>query len=166
MPDFSQLARKVATECRGLRVRQVSRLITRVYDECLRSLDIQESQFSVLVAIAMFGENGATIGALANGLVMDRTTLTRNLAPLEKAGLLRVARSPDDARARIIVLTRAGERKIESAYPHWERAQKRVRRALGAERGEALHSQLTEIVGLAGELESADERPGKRRAAG
>jgi DNA-binding MarR family transcriptional regulator len=147
------MARRVAKECTGLRVRQVSRLLTRVYDECLRPLGIQESQFSVLVAAAMFGEDGATMGALAGKLVVDRTTLTRNIVPLEKAGYLRVARSANDARARVILLTRAGERLVESAYPFWEEAQKRISRTLGAKRFEDLRAQLSDVVALAEKLE-------------
>jgi DNA-binding MarR family transcriptional regulator len=163
MLDYLKIARKIAKECTGMRIRQVSRLLTRIYDESLRPLGIQESQFSVLVAVAMFGENGAPMGALANKLVMDRTTLTRNVVPLEKGGLLRVARSFDDARARVILLTRAGERLIESAYPLWEDAQKRVREALGADRFEALRSQLSEVVMLAGELEPGGAEPPVRQ---
>jgi len=139
-----------------MRVRQVSRLLTRIYDECLRPIGIQESQLTVLVAVSMSGENGATMGALAGKLVMDRTTLTRNVVPLEKAGLLRVARSADDARARVIVLTRAGERLIESAYPLWEEAQRRIRRALGEKRIETLRSQLSEVVAFADKLVIGD----------
>jgi DNA-binding MarR family transcriptional regulator len=146
MSDATRLARKIRTECVGMRVRQASRLLTRVYDEALRELGIQESQFSVLVAIACFGEDGATIGPLASVLAMDRTTITRSLTPLEKAGFVRVARSPDDARARVILLTRAGERTIESAYPLWEGAQKRVKSALGQERFDDLRTQLGEVV--------------------
>jgi DNA-binding MarR family transcriptional regulator len=166
MADFSQLARKIAKECPGMRIRQASRLLTRVYDESLRPLSIQESQLSVICAVAIFGENGATMGALADALVMDRTTLTRNVVPLEKAGLLRVARSAEDARTRLIVLTKAGERMIESAYPLWEEAQKRIRKTLGPDRFEALRGQLAEVVGLARAFESADaEEPKAKRAA-
>ncbi|HEX8954198.1 MAG TPA: MarR family winged helix-turn-helix transcriptional regulator, partial [Polyangia bacterium] len=81
-----------------------------------------------------------------------RTTLTRNVVPLEKAGLLRVARSANDARARVVLLTRAGERMIESAYPLWEEAQRRIRRTLGVDRFTALRSQLSEVVSFADKL--------------
>jgi DNA-binding MarR family transcriptional regulator len=152
MADDSQLARKIMKECTGMRVRQVSRLLTRIYDECLRPLGVQESQLSVLVAVAMFGERGAQMGTLADRLLMDRTTLTRNVVPLEKAGLVRVARSADDARARVVFLTRGGERMIESAYPLWEEAQTKLRQALGAKRFEELHSQLSGVVAMAEQL--------------
>jgi DNA-binding MarR family transcriptional regulator len=129
-----------------LRIRKASRGISRIYDEALRPLGLQESQLSVLVAVAKFGESGANIGALASVLVMDRTTLTRNLKPLERAGHLRVARSPEDARARIVLLTRAGERVIEAAHPLWEKAQRRISKALGAEHVVALRSRLDEVI--------------------
>jgi DNA-binding MarR family transcriptional regulator len=153
MADVSQIARRVADECTGVRVRQVSRLLTRIYDDRLRPLGIQQSQLAVLVAAAMFGEDGATMCALASKLVMDRTTLTRNVVPLEKAGYLRVARSAEDARARVILLTRAGERLIEAAYPLWEEAQKRISRTLGSARFEELRVRLSEVVAFAGKLE-------------
>jgi DNA-binding MarR family transcriptional regulator len=153
MADVSQMARRVAKECTGMRVRQVSRLLTRIYDDCLRPLGIQESQLAVLVAAAMFGEDGATVCALASKLVIDRTTLTRNVVPLERAGYLRVARSPEDARARVILLTRAGERLIEAAYPLWEEAQKKICLTLGAARFEELRAQLSEVVEFADRLE-------------
>jgi DNA-binding MarR family transcriptional regulator len=154
MNDYTRLARRIAKECAGMRVRQASRLLTRIYDDCLRPLGIQESQLSVLVAVAILGEDGPTMGALAGKLVMDRTTLTRNVVPLERAGYLRVARSADDARARVVLLTRAGERLIESAHPLWEEAQNRIRRTLGEERFEALRSQLADVVTFADKLEA------------
>lgn len=143
-----------------MRIRQTSRLLTRVYDDCLRPLGIQESQLSVLVAVAMHGERGATMGKLARALVMDRTTVTRNVVPLEKSGLLRVARSAEDARSRIIVLTRAGERMVETAYPLWRRAQERVCETLGATLFDSLRSSLSAAVSLAQELEAGADEDG------
>jgi DNA-binding MarR family transcriptional regulator len=133
MLDHVRAAARISRECTCMRVRQASRVLTKIYDTELRPTGLQESQVSVLVAIARFGERGATIGNLAGALKMDRTTVTRNLGPLEKSGLVRVARSPDDARVRTILLSRAGEAMIVSALPLWERAQKKVRDALGDE---------------------------------
>ncbi len=146
MPDFARTARKIARECPTIRARQASRVLTRVYDDVLRPLGLQMSQFSVLVQIAAFGEAGATITALAAELVMDRTTLTRNLRPLERAGLLRVARAPGDARARVVLLTHRGEKIIETAYPYWEAALQRVRSVLGPRPLQALRSQLSGLI--------------------
>src|SRR5688500_18605074 len=94
--EFARAARTISRNCTCLRVRQASRVLTRVYDEVLRPLGVQTSQLTLLVAVAEFGESGASLGALADALVMDRTTLTRNVRPLENAGLLRNARSPED----------------------------------------------------------------------
>src|SRR5262245_61103316 len=77
---------------------------------------------------------------------MERTTLTRNIGPLESAGLIRVARDPDDARARILLLTRAGERAIEAAFPLWEAVQRQVRSAVGGGRLDEVHEQMTELL--------------------
>ena len=166
MVDFARAARRIAQECPALRIREASRLLTRVYDAALRPLALQSSQLSVLVAVAMFGEDGATIGALAQRLVMDRTTLTRNVRPLEKAGLVRVSRAPGDARARVITLTRSGERMIEAAHPLWEEAQRRVRDSVGAARLEALRAQLSEVMALASSLGSSTRTGGAPPAGG
>src|SRR5262249_51140085 len=131
MSPFLRAARQIAGECPGMRVREASRLLTRTYDEALRPLGLQMSQLSVLVAVAIFGERGAGIGSLAQVLVMDRTTVTRSVQALRKAGLVSVGRSPADARARVVVLTRAGERAIEAAHPLWMEAQQRLRDSLG-----------------------------------
>jgi DNA-binding MarR family transcriptional regulator len=86
---------------------------------------------------------------LATALLMDRTTLTRSIRPLERAGLLRVARSPTDARTKIVVITRSGERMIESIYPVWQRVVKRIKSSVGAEMLAELRAQLDHVIALA-----------------
>jgi DNA-binding MarR family transcriptional regulator len=146
MVEFGEAARTIAAQCTCRRVRQASRALTRLYDEALRPTGLQISQLTTLVGVAMRGDAGAGIGTLAEVLGMDRTTLTRNLGPLEKAGLLRVARAPQDARARIVFLTRSGERAIEASFPLWEKAQSRVRGLLGPSRLEDLQRRLVQAV--------------------
>ena len=111
-------------------------------------MGLQSSQLPVLTALAIFGESGASMNALAQALVMDRTTLTRSVRPLEKAGLVRVARSAEDARARVVLLTRAGEQKLQTVLPLWERAMKRVRVALGASATDDLRRQLEDVIAI------------------
>jgi DNA-binding MarR family transcriptional regulator len=147
---FAEAARKMAGECPAMRVRQASRVLGKAFDEALRPLGLQVTQLPLLCAVALFGECGASIGALAKGMVIDPTTLTRNIRPLEKAGLLRVARSPDDARSKIVLLTRSGERMIEASYPVWQRALKRVQAEFGTRRVEELRTQLAGVVAAAG----------------
>jgi DNA-binding MarR family transcriptional regulator len=159
MAGFSQLARKMAAECPALRVRQASRVLAKLYDDELAPFGLHESQLPVLAAAALFGDSGATMGKLAQVLVIDRTTLTRGIRPLERAGLLRVARSPEDARTKIVVITRAGERMIESIFPVWERVLLRIKKTLGADMLTELHARLDQVIGLR-------RRPSASRAAG
>jgi DNA-binding MarR family transcriptional regulator len=148
---FSDAARAVAEQCSCLRSRRMSRVLTRLYDDVLRPSGLRMSQLSVLVAIARFGERGAQIGALADVLAIERTTLTRNIGPLEREGLLRVARDPADARARILLLTRAGERAIEAAFPLWQEAQRRVRDAVGRSQLDEFNAELTALLSAVSE---------------
>jgi DNA-binding MarR family transcriptional regulator len=163
MTGYDAMARAIAAECTCMRARRAARALTKAYDELLRPLALEAAQLGVLAAVAHFGEDGAQIGGLADALGLDRTTLTRNLVPLEKAGLLRVARSPTDARARIVVLTRAGERAIEEAFPLWQKAQQRVHDAFGKGRTEAIRGDLSELVSQL--AEPGKPAPGQRRRA-
>lgn len=162
--DFHEAARAIAVQCTCRRARQASRALTKLYDDALRPTGLQISQLTLLVGVAMCGEAGGNIGALAEALGMDRTTLTRNLVPLEKAGLLRVARAPQDARTRIVLLTRSGERAIESSFPLWERAQDRVRSLLGLGEAEDLHDRLVQAaVATSGAHKASPSVPSRKR---
>lgn len=138
----------MATECPAMRARQASRVLGKIFDDALRPLGLQVSQLPLLCAAAIAGEAGASITALARGIVIDPTTLTRNIRPLEKAGLLRVARSPQDKRTRMVILTRSGERMIERTFPAWQRALKEANTAFGHERIGEMHAHLGRIVAM------------------
>jgi DNA-binding MarR family transcriptional regulator len=146
MRDLASLARVIQDECACTGVRHASRAISRLYDDLLRPSGIQASQLPVLVALARFGEAGARMSALAEVLGMDRTTLSRSLVPLEKQGLLRVARDPGDARARLVLLSPAGERALREAFPLWQRAQQKLRALLGGPGVTDLRRRLEEVV--------------------
>jgi DNA-binding MarR family transcriptional regulator len=148
MADFSRLAKKMAEACPALRVRQASRVLAKLYDDKLTRFGLHSSQLPILAAVALFGDTGATMSKLAQGVVMDRTTLTRSIRPLERAGLLRVTRSREDARTKIIVITQAGERMIESIFPVWERVVRRLKKTLGAEMLAELHAGLGQVIAL------------------
>ncbi len=151
-----QMARKMATECPAMRARQASRALGRVFDDALRPLGLQLSQLPLLCAAAIAGETGAPIGALARAIVIDPTTLTRNIRPLERAGLLRVARSPQDRRTRMVFLTRSGERMIERVFPAWQRAVREANEAFGERRIEEMLAQLGRIVAAVDGFVGAD----------
>jgi DNA-binding MarR family transcriptional regulator len=154
----------MAAECPALRVRQASRVLAKLYDDELTSFGLHSSQLPILAAVALFGDSGAAMSKLANAVLMDRTTLTRSIRPLERAGLLRVARSPEDARTKVVVITRAGDRMIESIFPVWERVLKQIKSSLGAEMLTELHARLDQVIALSAVAERS--RPTARFSAG
>ncbi|HEX8394362.1 MAG TPA: MarR family winged helix-turn-helix transcriptional regulator [Longimicrobium sp.] len=133
MMDHQSAARTMTADCLCFRARRVSRALTRMYDDALRPLGIQATQLTLLNAVAMFGEQGATMARLAEILVMDATTLSRNLKPLETANLLFLTRLHTDRRVRIVLLTQEGERRVAAALPLWTEAHARIVAALGEE---------------------------------
>jgi DNA-binding MarR family transcriptional regulator len=133
MTEHRSAARAMTADCLCFRARRVSRALTRMYDEALRPLGLQATQLTLLNAVTMCGESGAPMGRLADVLAMDATTLSRNLRPLEKAGLVRMERLPADRRVRLALLTPAGQGMVEAALPLWTRAHERVVAALGAD---------------------------------
>jgi DNA-binding MarR family transcriptional regulator len=107
---------------------------------------LRVTQFTLLVAVSLAG--AAPITRLAEELVMDRTTLTRNLRPLEKQGLIKVG-SGKDQRTRAVTLTARGRNVLAEVLPLWEKAQARVVKGLGPERWNSLLADLSATVALA-----------------
>jgi DNA-binding transcriptional ArsR family regulator len=97
--DHSEIGRAIGAECLCFRARRVSRVLTRHFDEALRPLGIQATQLTLLGSIAGPGPGGQTMPRLVEMLAMDATTLSRNLRPLEKAGLVAIGRSDKDKRS-------------------------------------------------------------------
>lgn len=120
--------REVADKCMCSKVRCAARAVTRVYDTSMRPSGLRATQMSVLVAIA--AEGAMSITALAEYLGMDRSTLTRNLRPLENNGLVSLG-SEGWRRSRTLSITKKGAERLRKAMPYWERAQKKLRDALG-----------------------------------
>jgi DNA-binding MarR family transcriptional regulator len=132
-----QLAQFRACAC--FNVRKAARLVTQQYDEMLQGTGLRATQLSILVVIALKGP--ITMSELAKVLVMDQTTLTRNLTPLEKQGL--VQRVPGtDRRTRSVSLTPKGVTTVVNALPLWKQAQTKVLRTFGQTRFERLLSDL------------------------
>ena len=118
---ITQQAMHIGSSCACFSVRKMTRAVTQLYDHHLAEVGLRITQFTLMNAISGFHK--VPVYVLAEELVMDRTTLTRNLKPLIKAGW--VASIPDekDARVRNLSLTREGARQLEEATPFWERAQ-------------------------------------------
>ncbi|HEV8337855.1 MAG TPA: MarR family transcriptional regulator [Candidatus Polarisedimenticolia bacterium] len=121
-------ARIDLSACRGchcLAARRHARAITRLFEEKLRPHGLRATQFSVLAALALMGPT--PVKELAETLGLERTTLTRIGAVLERSGWVSTAQS-EDARERPFRLTGAGRRKLEGAFPAWKAAQNLVDR--------------------------------------
>jgi DNA-binding MarR family transcriptional regulator len=131
-----------AAQCAGNGLRRASRAITQLYAKILAPSGLQPTQFSLLVACAVAGE--VSMAALADALAMDRTTLTRNLRPLERRHLVTVAEG-EDRRVRKVTLTTLGRAILADALPLWNEAQARVIKAFGERR---LSRTLQEVAAL------------------
>ena len=118
------------TDCVCINLRRMSRVVSQIYDDALAPAGLKITQFCLLRAIERLGP--ASIGALADDQELDRTTLTRNLALLERDGLIEQGPGADK-RTSLAQLTRAGSTAIARALPYWESVQKELRRTLGAE---------------------------------
>lgn len=134
------------TGCTCARLRRLTRRVTAVYDHALAAVGLRVTQFSLLGHLR--GLPGLAMTDLAGRLDMDRTTLTRNLAPLIAAGWVEVTPSPDDARRRLVRITAAGEDTWRAARTHWRRAQEEVRSTMGDASLALLHRLVDDTLPL------------------
>ena len=143
-PVTDELERIAANApCACLSVRQAARAITQVYDDAFRSTGLRATQFPILLVARH--EGSVAVSRMAETLVMDRTTLTRNLRPLERLGLVQIE-AGTDKRKKLISLTEAGKAKFTEALPLWEAIQERVREGLGNERSDRMRDDLRATV--------------------
>ena len=132
--------------CACSNLRRASRAVTQLYDQELRKAGLEPTQFTLLLALSRGGE--MTQGGLGMRHAIDSTTLTRTLAPLRKRGWIE-AKPGADRREKLLSLTSAGRRKLRRALPHWRRAQRRLRAALGEVEWGPLQATITEVAAAA-----------------
>jgi len=130
-------------DCACFNLRKAARAVTQLYEEVLAPSGVLATQFSILVALAV--ADGAPLSRVAEGLVMDRTTLTRNLRPLARRGWVRIEVG-EDRRARTLGLTRSGHAALERALPLWQQAQTRLQEQLGGARWARMRTDLQSLV--------------------
>jgi DNA-binding MarR family transcriptional regulator len=119
---------KMANECVAVRLRMLNRVITNIYDDALRSLDLKVSQMNILVAVAKLGTARPT--DVCGHLHLDVSTLSRNVERMRARGWLEVV--PDeDGRSQPFRLTPPGRKLLEKAVPAWSEAQQQVKKVLG-----------------------------------
>ena len=135
-------AQEAATMCACQKVRIAARAVTRAYDKVLRPTGLRSTQFTVLVAASVAA--GIPLNRLATVLGLERTTLTRSLAGMEKEGLIRV--ESVDGRTRNVVLTQAGKERLDRALPLWNQAQQNLRKRLGEGAWTVVNDSLTMLA--------------------
>ncbi|HEX9289364.1 MAG TPA: MarR family transcriptional regulator [Anaeromyxobacteraceae bacterium] len=131
-------ALRIAEECIGMRVRRLSRTVTRIFDEALRPHGISTAQLNMLVAITRAGPLRPF--ELGRALDLEKSTVTRNLDRMVSHRWIRATREPDGNGYRLEVEP-AGRALLARAFPSWSAAQKRARRHVG----EALASAVREL---------------------
>jgi DNA-binding MarR family transcriptional regulator len=142
----------VARSCACFNLRKAARAVTQLYEAVLEPTGLRATQMSVLVALSL--AERAPLSRVADGLVMDRTTLTRNLRPLERRGWVRIEPG-DDRRERTLSLTRSGRAALGRAMPLWQQAQARVLAQIGDARWARLLTDLQGLISAAREATPA-----------
>jgi DNA-binding MarR family transcriptional regulator len=131
-------------DCNCLAVRQAARYITQFYDRYLAAAGLRTTQYGVLSRLKRQGP--MSINTLAAELVVDRTTLGRNVRPLERDGLIAIESDPSDGRTKILRLTKAGDARYQRAQKRWAEAQGHFERAYGGKQASQLRENLRAVV--------------------
>lgn len=129
--------------CAHANLRKAMRVVSQAYDAALKPSGLRTTQFTLLAVLARRGAVAMT--KLADILVMDRTTLTRNLKPLRAKGWLDIGREEDD-RVRLVSITESGREAVAQATPLWRTAQNRVAHAFGEGRLSTMVGDLNALV--------------------
>lgn len=134
----------VRDHCLCLATQRAARALARRFDEVLRPVGLTSGQFSLLMSLNR--PHPPTIGSVAALLAMDRTTLTANLKPLERQGLLQVLVDPQDRRSRLLSLTDAGRTVLAAAAPIWQRTHAEIEAPLAEGEADRLRAGLLALA--------------------
>lgn len=129
----------VRDHCLALHLQRAARVVARRFDDAFRPLGLTSGQFSLLMSLNR--PEPPTISDVSAVLAMDRTTVTANLKPLARRGLVQVAVDPKDRRSRRLAITPAGRALLAQAVPVWKRTHAEVERLLGRD-ADALRADL------------------------
>ncbi len=134
---------EMARTCACLNFRKGSRSVTQFFDQSLAPTGLRSTQLVILIAAELFSPS--SIARLARELVMDRSTLTRNLRPLLNMGFLRLAVAKD-GKHKSVEVTPEGQAALLNAAPYWERSQRHLVERFGTDRWERLIHDLGSVV--------------------
>lgn len=145
MASIADIAETTAGACLATRVRQLSRIITRVYDDAMRPLGITASQYTLLAQLA--ARDSITAVEIGHELDIEKSTLSRNLKRLLALGHI-IMDPPAGRRGRGLHLTPKGQAILKDAFPIWQDAQTRAVSAMGAESRNVLDALLSQAEKL------------------
>jgi DNA-binding MarR family transcriptional regulator len=134
-----EIAENTSANCMATRVRQLSRIVTRVYDDAMRPLGITASQYTLLAQLA--ARDGITAVEIGHELDIEKSTLSRNLKRLLALGHI-VMDPPAGRRGRGLHLTPKGATVLKDAYPIWQLCQSKTMSIMGGESRAVLDSLL------------------------
>lgn len=129
--------------CNGAALRKASRRVTQLYDSVLAPCGLGVAQRVLMVHISRLKK--PTISELARDLALDRSTLGRNLKLLERDGYIELVRDEQDARNKRVLLTRAGQAKLQHSDLLWCKAQSQFELAYGKKRATELRTAMAEL---------------------
>ena len=134
---------EVRDRCLCLHLQRAARAVARRFDEALRPCGVSSGQFSLLMSLNR--PVPPTVGQVSTTLAMDRTTVTANLKPLERRGLLTIEVDKDDRRSRRLVLADAGRRLLAEALPVWKATHAEIDRLVAGGDAERLRVDLRSL---------------------
>ncbi|HWV83287.1 MAG TPA: MarR family winged helix-turn-helix transcriptional regulator [Hyphomicrobiaceae bacterium] len=127
-----------------MRLRKAARRVSQIYDHHLEATGLTITQFGVLASLV--SADRVAIGPLAEQLCMDPTTLTRNLQPLHRQGLVVIEPDRRDRRVRWVSLSDTGRQAFDAARPAWREAQSHIRKLVGDDETATLHDALDHFL--------------------
>src|SRR6476659_10132523 len=134
---------RVRDTCLCLHVQRAARALARRFDEALRPLALTQGQFSLLMSLNR--PQPPSVGEVSALLAMDRTTVTANVKPLERRGLVNVRVDPKDRRNRRLELTASGRALLAAAAPVWKRTHAATERRLKSSTPDILRASLHDL---------------------
>lgn len=143
--DYTQI-------CVCANLRKKTRLVTQFYDNLLQPTGLKVTQYSMLANIDL--QQSVSISRLGEILLLDQTTITRNINLLKRNGYVDLTRDPQDARAKVITLTDKGVEKLNEATPIWQDIQERIINDIGLEKYNDFYETLKTIQKI---IQSNDE---------
>ncbi len=133
----AKLADAMAAECIAFRVRALNRVVTNLYDAALDSFGITVNQATMLIMLSMVGQAGP--GRIGQVLIMEKSTVSRNLDRMKKQGWIEAA-GVNGGKEQVVSVTAKGGKLLAAFHPAWEKAQKRAVELLGVRGVSAVHT--------------------------